>query len=234
MSFFKKLLFVGFVFCASFSLPAQTSSFRFGIETGLNLSTALVNDATCMKLKAGYRIGGTVEYLLPKNFLIQSGLFFSAKGSKIENLNTGNYEGGEPDFTHTFNQFYLELPLYGAYRMNVSDKFNVTFGGGPYFGYGLGGKVKEKLNSSAWGDGSTQIEWDTFGDGVYDEELDYLRGETLKRFDIGIGVKVDFEYHKFILGIGTEYSLKNIAVNDSYGDPQYRNVNLRISLGYKY
>lgn len=231
---FKQLLFVGLL-CMSLNMSAQTAPFRFGVKAGLNLSSAIV-DAADTDLKTGYHIGGTVEYLLPKNFLIQSGLLFSVKGSKINNLNENDYIGGRPDFTHTFNELYLELPLYGAYKMDFSNNFNIVFGLGPYFGYGIGGKTKQKLNSGVWSGGITEREWDTFGDGVFDESLGHLHGVILKRLDIGIGVSCDLEYRKFILGIGYECSLKNIAINEAvyYREFEYKNSNIQISVGYKF
>ena len=199
------------------------------------MSNTTVSDATNTDLKTGYHIGGTVEYLLSEKFLIQSGLLFSTKGSKIYQLNRSDYIPSPSDCTHTFNELYLELPLYGAYRMNLSRNLNIVLGVGPYFGYGIGGKTKEKLHSGVWGDGSTERKWNTFGDGVFDESFNHLRGETLKRFDIGIGVGVDLEYRKFILGIGYGHSLKNIAENDYYGgDLKYRNNNTQFSIGYKF
>jgi len=232
----KKLLLVGVVLCVNFNVSAQTLPFRFGIKAGLNLSSATVSDATNTDLKTGYHIGGTVEYLLSEKFLIQSGLFFSTKGAKIYELNgSDQIGGGRPDWTHTFNELYLELPLYGAYKMNLSRNLNIVLGVGPYFGYGIGGETEHKLNSGIWADGSTERKWNTFGDGVFDEGRDWLRGETLKRLDIGIGIGVDLEYRKFILGIGYGHSLKNLAENDYYDDDlKYRNNNIQFSIGYKF
>ncbi|WP_291530562.1 porin family protein [Bacteroides sp. UBA939] len=236
MRIWNKVFFTAAVLFFSLNLLAQDSSFRFGVKAGLNLSTAIVNEATNTRFKTGYHIGGTVDYLLPKNFLIQSGLYLSAKGSKIDNLYGSNYMGGKPDFTHTFNQFYLELPIRGAYRLNVSNDFNIVLGVGPYLGYGIGGKTKQKLNSGTWSEGNTEIEWDTFGNGVFDEGRDYLRGETLKRFDLGIGFGVDLEYRKYVLGIGYQCSVMDIASDDYYyPDLRYKNsVNIQISVGYKF
>lgn len=215
------------------NVSGQTSPFRFGAKTGLNLSSASVNDANASKFKAGYHVGVTVEYELPRDFLIQSGLFFSTKGSKQEDLNGSGYVGGKPDFTHTFNQLYLEIPIFGAYRMGISDKINLVLGVGPYLAYGIGGKTKQKLNSGVWADGKTEIEWDTFGDGVYDNNRDWLKGESLNRFDFGGGFKADLEYSKYTFGVGLTSSIINISKKEGYSDSKYRNVNVSISLGYK-
>jgi len=99
----KNLLFVVVLLFANSNLSAQTLSPRFGIKAGFNLSNATVNDARGTDSKAGYHIGGTFEHPLSERFLIQSGLFFSAKGSKVHVLNGSHYIPSPPDDTHTFN-----------------------------------------------------------------------------------------------------------------------------------
>lgn len=225
----KKMLLACVMACLGINVSAQNSDFRFGVRGGMNLSTALVNDVGTNKFKVGYHIGATVEYQLPKDFLIQSGLFFSAKGSKLGSLNSGSYVGGDPDYTHTFNQLYLEVPIYVAYSVSVSDNVKLVFGGGPYLGYGVGGKTKEKLNHSVWGDGSTQKSWNTFG-----SDNDMLDNETLNRFDFGIGLKTDLEYNRYTFGIGASFSIIDLMNSDNSPDLNYRNVNLSLSLGYRF
>ncbi len=220
--------------CFAKNTFAQKKPLSFGIKAGVDLSTAFVNDVSESKFRTGYQAGITVEYSLIEKISIQSGLFFSTKGSKQEDLRVNNYVGGTPDYTHTFNQQYLELPVYAAYRMAISDKTNLVLGFGPYFAYGIGGKTKQKLNNGTWSNGVTEIQWDTFGDGVFDENRDWLHGESLNRFDFGAGIKADLEYCKYILGLGITSSIINIANTQEYEDLKYRNFNINVSLGYKF
>jgi hypothetical protein len=127
---------------------------------------------------------------------------------------------------------YLQLPLYAALRKNISNNLNISIGFGPYFGYGIGGKIKKKLNGGMYSDGSTETIWDTFENGIYDEERYWLQGEVLKRFDFGAGFNVDFEYNKLVLGVGLESSIIDIMNYDR--DLHYRNINIRISTGYRF
>jgi len=231
----KLSLVVCLFVCLNINTSAQTNSFRFGVKAGLNLSTASVSDASESKYKSGYQFGTTVEYSLSKNFLIQSGLFFSAEGSKIEDMNMSNYQGLPRGFTNTvFNQLYLELPLYGTYKMNISDNLNIAFGIGPYFGYGIGGKSKLKLNN---GYVKIEIEWDTFGDEFFNYYYDGIRnvrlGESLNRSDFGVGFKVDVGYYNYVLGIGLTSGIIDIAKKQQ-GYSEYKNKNINISIGYKF
>jgi hypothetical protein len=59
----RKIIFIFLLFFALKSVSAQTTKFQYGVKGGLNISTALVNDAVAMKFKYGYHIGGTVIYL---------------------------------------------------------------------------------------------------------------------------------------------------------------------------
>jgi hypothetical protein len=230
----RKIVFICLLFFALNSISAQTTNFQFGAKGGLNLSTALVNDASAIKLRPGYYIGGTVDYLLTPKFELQSGLFLSKQGSIIEDLNSSSYDGGTPGWTHTFNQLYLQIPLYVAFRKNISNDWDMTIGFGPYFGYGIGGKTNKKLNNGIYGDGSTKTEWDTFGNGIYDESRDWLKGEYLNPFDFGAGIKLDVEYKKIIFGIGLETSIIDIMNNEDDEDLNYRNINIRLSVGYRF
>ena len=156
------------------SISAQTSNFNFGVKGGLNLSTAIVSEGDS-KFKQGYNIGGTVDYLLAPKFELQSGLFFSKTGSKINDLNFYYLRGADlsklprPYSTHTFNTSYLKLPLHIAFRKNISDNFNFYTGFGFYFGYGIGGKTKN-WRRGGWIDCNENLEpifikefkWDTF------------------------------------------------------------------------
>lgn len=229
----KTLILICLLGCVVTTVSAQTYPFRFGVKAGLNLSTAEVDDAADSKFRAGYNVGVTVDYLLPRNFMIQSGLLFTAKGSKQEKLNGSDWIPSSPDMTHTFNQLYLEIPVYAAYKIGVSRDMGIVVGAGPYVAYGLGGKTKQKFHNTTSSD--SEYKWDTFGDGIYDDDRDHLRGETLNRFDFGGNIKVDLEYYKYVWGVGVSSSIINIRNKDNtYEDMKYRNFNIDISLGYKF
>lgn len=233
MNNLRVLLLAGASLFINLSLSAQKLPLRFGIKAGLNLSNAIVNDAAGTTSKLGYHIGGTLEYSLSEKFLIQSGLYYATKDAEVYALNGSKYVPSPPDDTHTFNASYLTVPVYGAFKVRVTNDFNIVFGVGPYVGYGIGGKTRQKLNTGTWGDGDTEKDWETFGDGVFDENRSWLRGTTLKRLDIGVGTNIDFAYHNFILSVGYEQGLRNSAVQDYHQHLQYRNSVMQVSVGYK-
>lgn len=223
-----KCLFLTLALSLCIGATAQDSPFRFGINAGINLSNVTIGTAKTngTSFRVGYQVGLTVDYAISSNFYLLSGLSFTTKGSKIEDLDYEDYIGGMPDFTNKFEQQYIQLPLYGAYKMNLSNDLNLMFGIGPYFAYGVGGKSKQELNSGQWSGGITEREFNTFG-----KNEDPLFTNELKRFDCGLGALVNLEYKRINLNIGYEHGLTNISKIDSY---KYRNYNFTFSVGYKY
>ncbi|MDR2036713.1 MAG: PorT family protein [Bacteroidales bacterium] len=224
-----KLIFGTLFLFFCLSISAQNSPFRFGVNAGINTSNAMIGtvETNGTSFRLGYQIGVTVDYAISQEFYLLSGLSFISKGSKIEDLVYMSYDGGTPDFTHKFEQQYLQLPLYGAYKLSLSKDFNLMFGAGPYFAYGIGGKTNETLNGgSVWGDGTSEREYKTFGK---NDEYSYY--DRLKRFDFGLGALVNLEYKKINFNISYEQGITNIAKNDSY---KYRNYSLAFSVGYKF
>lgn len=206
-------------------VKAQESSLQFGVKAGLNLSNASIeNSEADPKVKAGYQVGVFVDYYFTNAILLQSGLTFTTKGSDIKNLYAGHVVGGtgKDGDKFTYNQLYMQLPLYGGYRIGLSDDIGLLFKAGPYFAYGVGGKTKWKLAKSVFGDGTTSRKWDTFGDDEYD---------GLKKFDIGIGFGVNAEFKKMLVGIDCEFGLRDIA---SYLEEKYKNQNVSFTVGYKF
>jgi len=223
----KKVFLLTFILLVAISTQAQDSPFRFGIKAGMNISNASIDNKDAdPKLKVGYQIGVTADYSFTRDWLIQTGLSFTVKGSKIDDFYAGKMIGGDGrGTTHTFNQLYLTLPIYAGYRIHVTDNFGVVIGAGPYLGYGIGGKTKEKLHEAIFGDGSTERKFDTFGDA---DDIDI---EQLKRFDFGLGLNVSAEFGKIVVGLGYEHGLLNIA---AYDDMKYRNRSAALALGYKF
>jgi hypothetical protein len=110
---------------------------------------------------------------------LKTGLGYIMKGQKLKT----------DDVKFTFN--YLELPVYFLYHHPAGDPGSVYVGLGPYFAYGIGGKVKSSgLNESVFGEDH----------GGY------------KRFDAGLGFKAGYEFKSgFYADFTYELGLANIA-----------------------
>lgn len=195
----KGLIFVLFALVSIVSY----SQISWNAKVGMNMSNYTGDMDTDMKI--GFNVGVGMEYQFSDMWSIQPSLVLTQKGAKIK-------EDGE---TMKFNPMYLEIPVLAAARFAVADNQNIVVKAGPYFAFGVAGKVKV-------GDDKA----DFFGDGD-----DQFGG---KRFDCGIGVGVAYEIGKFFVGLDGEFGFTNVVDFKSDGVSNPKNMNFSIGVGYKF
>ena len=195
----KGLIFVLFALVSIVSY----SQISWNAKVGMNMSNYTGDMDTDMKI--GFNVGVGMEYQFSDMWSIQPSLMLTQKGAKIK-------EDGE---TMKFNPMYLEIPVLAAARFAVADNQNIVVKAGPYFAFGVAGKVKV-------GDDKA----DFFGDGD-----DQFGG---KRFDCGIGVGVAYEIGKFFVGLDGEFGFSNVVDFKSDGVSNPKNMNFSIGVGYKF
>ncbi len=195
----KGLIFVLFALVSIVSY----SQISWNAKVGMNMSNYTGDMDTDMKI--GFNVGVGMEYQFSDMWSIQPSLMLTQKGAKIK-------EDGE---TMKFNPMYLEIPVLAAARFAVADNQNIVVKAGPYFAFGVAGKVKV-------GDDKA----DFFGDGD-----DQFGG---KRFDCGIGVGVAYEIGKFFVGLDGEFGFTNVVDFKSDGVSNPKNMNFSIGVGYKF
>lgn len=231
----KKLFVAAAAAVCAFSVSAQrasdSSEFSFwdndqaeqkiivGPRVGLNVSTlSFTNlEADGDKSKVGFNVGVAVEFPIVRSFYINSGLFYTTKGIKFED------SGRDWSETETFNAGYLELPVYASYRLNFAEESQLQINFGPYFAYGVNGKVSEEYVED--GD-KEKYSYDLFGTG---EDK-----AGIKRFDCGLGIGLGYTFHKIYLGINYQFGLANIADKEEWGNGEIKNSNFNISIGYNF
>ena len=104
-----KLLVVLFLI----SLTSQTfAQPTFGIKGGVNFANMVMKDdddtySDDFKMKLGFQIGGTAEFVINEMFSFEPALMLSTKGTKME----FDIEG--TDITVKTNLMYLDIPLNG-------------------------------------------------------------------------------------------------------------------------
>lgn len=103
---------------------------------------------------------------------------------------------------------YAQLPIMAAYRTRLSKSVNMTFKAGPYLAYGFSGNVS--------------------ADGYDDYDFFDVEGE---RFDYGLMLGVDFEYHRMVFGMEWEQGLANVFASD---EVSAENAAAYITIGYKF
>lgn len=200
----KKSLF--FVLFALISVVSY-SQISWNAKAGMNMSNITSVDGTSLKI--GYNVGVGMEYAFNDTWAIQPSLMFTAKGWKMD-IESADEEG---TVKATVNPLYLQIPVMAAARFPISDNMNVVVSAGPYFAFGVGGKV----TADGYEDG------DCFGD--EDETL------GMERFDCGLGVGVALEISKFLINVNGEFGLTKVI--DTY-DKSPKNMNFSIGVGYKF
>lgn len=177
------LLFIG----------AQLHAQKIGIKVGANLADAKIEDggvSVDTKSKIGFQVGICADFKISGGLGINTGVEFAQKGTKFNE----DFLGVE--ISTTLN--YLIVPVRLAYTFEAGS-LGIFIEAGPYFGYGLGGKMKGTYM------GQTEEEDVTFGS----EEDD------LKNPDIGLSAGAGVYAGPIRAAINYDPGLTNLSNFDS-------------------
>ena len=97
------------------------------------MSNMYGDDVSDTKMKVGFHVGVGADFGFTPNVYLQTGLLYSAKGAKFNEVEGMNL---------TLDANYLELPVHIAYKLDVTPGTKIVFHAGPYAAYGIGGKMK--------------------------------------------------------------------------------------------
>jgi hypothetical protein len=189
-----------------------------GIHAGANMFN--INGRTANgtelnnKLNTGFSGGVDVAIPLGGGSYLQPGVDFTQKGSETQN--------GIKTTLH-----YVEVPVNFVYKP-VLGTGNFVLGFGPYFGYGVGGKVTNPDGSS------TKV--------VFKDSYDRTVPATtvqLRKSDAGANFLAGYEFaNNLSLNLKAQLGLKDI--NPDMGEmnqndkTRYRNTGFGLSLGYRF
>ena len=210
----KKLfvIIVSFVFCAAASAQQNT---RWGVIVGMNSSE--LTSSRYLDSRIGFHLGVKAEIGLPQvsqGAYLETAMLLSLKGEKTSN----EFDGDEGI---KVNPYYLEIPVHIGYRYALSKNFNLFGSFGPYFAYGLFGKIKADVIGPK-------------GNG-YEVKTDAFGSNTMKHFDFGLGGRIGAEFNnKIQLSVGYDYGLTKPFSSDNASVYGKYNKNLSISVAYMY
>lgn len=177
---------------ASAQLPIS-----LGIKGGVNMSN-FSGDVNDKSAKAGFHVGIVADIDLPvSNLGILTGLEYTAKGAKYK------VDPLLPRLEANAN--YLQLPAHLRYKFDLMPSISLIAHGGPYFAYGVDGKIKQAGDKI-----------DTFGK------------NGLDRFDWGLGAGIGARVWKLGVDLGVDFGLKNIGDKDV----SVKNQNAYFSVSY--
>lgn len=189
-----------------FSTESSDQPITFSIRAGVNFANVSItqdNVTLSPESKTGFNAGVAVDFPILQSLYIQTGLYYTTKGCKVD--------------TYKINAGFIEIPILASYRYTFSEAAQLQINFGPYFAYGVNGKLERESRGV-----TTKI--DLFGsdnDGSY----------GLKRFDMGLqaGGGVTIAQHYFV-GLAYEFGL--VALNRGTGS--IKTNNFMINLGYQF
>ena len=205
----KRLLTIAFAMAMTMAVSAQIT---WNVKLGGGFAMcAGGNDEGDMKGKFVGKIGAGIEMPLTHNFSLMPSLEVALKGTKW------SYNDYGLEYEENYSPVYLQIPILGAYRFNINDDWNLTIKAGPYFAYGISGNVDAKASY----DGEPAS-----------DDADLFSDLGAKRFDAGIDIGVDFEYHRLVFGLEFERGFTSFAPSDSGVD--IYNQATYVTVGYKF
>jgi hypothetical protein len=224
------ILFFLFACCVAANAQKPLKRLTADIYAGLNLAEMDIKDANMYKqAKIAMHIGINMNYKIIGNMQIQTGFMISKKGLKqhIYTQNTDN-AGTVTTYDELYNATgnYLQVPLNLGYELYVNKLWGFNLNAGAYVAYGYKGKTTGS-SVTIVDDGYSERPAVTT---VPEYELDTFAPERWRRLDYGLNGSVGLIYDIYTLKAGYEYGLCNI----SYEDPELRNRNFYLSLGFRF
>lgn len=205
----KKLFTLFVVLFVTMTANAQVT---WNLKGGVGLASCIGSgDAADSKLKFVAKFGGGLETPITQSLSFMPSLEVAWKGGKYD------MPGGDA----TLNLIYLQIPAVLAYRVNVNDRLNMTIKAGPYAAFALSGNMKQDyvIGAMAYN---------------YDVNIFKENGVSItkaaNRFDVGLDVGLDFELHRFVLGLEYELGFVSFAPNDN----KLKNQAFYLTVGYKF
>ena len=208
---------------AFFSGKKSSDKVSLGIRGGLNVSqlATVMDEGTTREGRfAGFHAGVSLEVPIVESLGFETGLYFVQKA--IKEKGDGEIFSRSIDVKGT--PCYLEIPVLLAYRHNFR-KVQLVVNTGPYFAYGVCGKLK-LISESRQGTMTSKQEYDWFGG------EDAVGSAQVKRFDMGwhLGAGLKFKGNIY-LGYSYEAGLVNTSRSEDYS---VKTRSHAISLGFAY
>lgn len=210
-----------YILIAVLSLAAfQSYSQIFSLKGGVNRNDVLfenesgkLSDATDMTLQ-GFHIGATMENPFSEILSLETGLFVSLKGFKIDELQ---------DALTVRNKtylYYLDVPVALKTTFNLGANSKWYLSAGPIFDLGIAGN---RVTVYDWS-GSKQAE---------KEKIEWGNEEgEIKRFDVGLTFGGGMEFNVWQVGVYYDFGFTDIS-SDATPENTLKNRVWKLSLAYK-
>ena len=201
-------------------VSAQSAALH--LKGGLNMSNFYGRNLSGKDVKPGYHAGLALDLEFADDISLQTGLYFTSKGSEY----TANIPSGVGNVEYSVTANYIQFPMHLAYKMDVTPGTRLFFHAGPYMAYGIGGKRTIETEYS-----------DNPDDILGKQEINtFDKHHGYKRFDYGVGIGVGAEFGRIMIDLGWDMGLKNIAKKIpeiQVYKPNKKNHSAYLSIGYR-
>ena len=176
---------------ASGGFSLDKNSVYYGARMGLNLASMSGDGTDANSMKAGLNLGGVVGLRVSPSspVFLESGFYYTQRGGK----------DGDDKMTIK----YLEIPLILKYGIKATDDIAILPFAGPYFSYGIGGRLKGKY------------------EGVKFDESSF---NYVNHPDMGLKVGCGAEYDMLYFEVGYQFGIANIADDDVIDETVHGNA----------
>lgn len=214
------------------------NALKFGAKAGLNINSVGFSfkdseeekeERSTINSKAGYHFGGFIDYSFSDVLSIRPELLFSSKGFSydIEKMYEDGDEKPKGYWRTTFN--YLKVPINVAYKINDLQIF-----AGPYIAFGLGGRIKLKLEADGESlEKKTKLKpkFGRYNDDDFEDDYHYF-----KAFDFGLNLGVGYAFGPISVNAAYSLGLGNIITkyegDEDTGKEKFSNRVFSLSLTY--
>ena len=229
-----KILALGAVISLGFGSSVFAQS-GLTVKAGINLANVSVtdngrvNDANAL---TSFQVGVTGDVHLGGPMYLQPGIFYTGKGSKVQNGDPSSY----PYYKATSNPKYIEVPLNVVFKAPIGGETKFFAGAGPYLGVGINGKNKVE------GKNIIGVGFKSESDIEFSDDdpttLSYEEGAGLgivKRFDYGLNGIAGIEARTVVLSVGYGYGLAKLQSGDNdTEDNNNKHRVMSVTLGFKF
>ena len=229
-----KILALGAVISLGFGSSVLAQS-GLTVKAGINLAnvsvtdTGRVDDANAL---TSFQVGVTGDVHLGGPMYLQPGIFYTGKGSKVQNGDPSSY----PYYKATSNPKYIEVPLNVVFKAPIGGETKFFAGAGPYLGVGINGKNKVE------GKNIIGVGFKSESDIEFSDDdpttLSYEEGAGLgivKRFDYGLNGIAGIEARTVVLSVGYGYGLAKLQSGDNdTEDNNNKHRVMSVTLGFKF
>ncbi len=205
------------------------------VKAGINLANVSVTDngrVDDANALTSFQVGVTGDVHLGGPMYLQPGIFYTGKGSKVQNGDPSSY----PYYKATSNPKYIEVPLNVVFKAPIGGETKFFAGAGPYLGVGINGKNKVE------GKNIIGVGFKSESDIEFSDDdpttLNYEEGAGLgivKRFDYGLNGIAGIEARTVVLSVGYGYGLAKLqSGGNNTEDNNNKHRVLSVTLGFKF